>query len=546
MKQNLGLLPILLLCTLTISAQTTYRFTGNGYWSDTSNWAGNQVPPRIIPEGSVIEIMPAIDGACLLDVQVIVPRTASLVIGEGRKFRIFTDLILQQSADDYRLSTSDVELLDSSHIRNPALDQLIGAEGTALGRRSQPLQTTGYREQLLNQLLNYAWQCSEAKFTVTHPGNDSTAPTHNGFAYSYGNINIQKDMSARHYPDGGDSLHNAFMVFGTDCSGFLYNLFAHAGLQLQPVPTVLSMEPALNLALSNHTPYRHVHVRNLGRIPAGEIQSGDILIWKNKGHAGLAGKLLNQETVLFHAHGQPRPLTERGWKIKPQPDSPATGLLRTAQEEQSENLGMIRGIHSSSLSRLMTDTGWASRYEVLRLEEDSTFTDPRDGQVYSFARIGTQVWMTRNLNYLNGNAWYYHNHPANRAIYGLLYDWQSASTAVPPGWHLPTLAEWYTLVQTLGGEPIAGGKMKSRMLWESPNIGATDSSGFHALPGGLGISGSQYESIGTGAFWWTATQYSVMGQPLMAWYYSLVNYTARGFSWYEDKTLGFSVRCVRD
>lgn len=149
----------------------------------------------------------------------------------------------------------------------------------------------------------------------------------------------------------------------------------------------------------------------------------------------------------------------------------------------------------------------------------STFTDPRDGHVYKTVTIGTQTWMTENLAYKTSNtldehgnslAWCtgYSNNISEAAKYGYLYSFEAAKIACPSGWHLPTDAEWKILIDFLGGESVAGGKMKETgsTHWISPNVGATNESGFKALPGG-------YHNDGTGGFenilvcgaWWSST-----------------------------------------
>lgn len=173
-----------------------------------------------------------------------------------------------------------------------------------------------------------------------------------------------------------------------------------------------------------------------------------------------------------------------------------------------------------------------------------TFTDPRDGQIYATVDIGSQTWMAENLNYETPNSWTYDNDPANGDIYGRLYIWEEALTVCPSGWHLPTDEEWSTL-RTFLGEGVAGGKMKETGTthWNAPNVAATNSSGFTALPGGYrnGYGGSFYH-LGTIGYFWSATEYSSTS----AWYYYLSN----DGGWLQDgnhsKTHGSSVRCIKD
>jgi uncharacterized protein (TIGR02145 family) len=141
--------------------------------------------------------------------------------------------------------------------------------------------------------------------------------------------------------------------------------------------------------------------------------------------------------------------------------------------------------------------------------ETNTVTDI-DGNIYHTVTIGTQVWMVENLKttkYRNGdpipnvtgNAWaalttgaycWYNNDAATyKATYGALYNWYAVADSrniAPTGWHVPTDAEWTTLTTFLGGESVAGGKLKETGTnhWTSPNTGATNETGFTALPGG--------------------------------------------------------------
>ncbi len=148
-----------------------------------------------------------------------------------------------------------------------------------------------------------------------------------------------------------------------------------------------------------------------------------------------------------------------------------------------------------------------------------TFTDSRDGKTYKTVKIGTQTWMAENLAYkASSGCSAYNNDQNNVATYGYLYTWEAAKTVCPAGWHLPTDAEWTTLTDylynfsTLGGEDVAGGKMKEAGTthWASPNTGATNSSGFTALPAG-GSSDGTIGYLGADAHFWSATEYSAAG-----------------------------------
>ncbi len=84
----------------------------------------------------------------------------------------------------------------------------------------------------------------------------------------------------------------------------------------------------------------------------------------------------------------------------------------------------------------------------------TTFTDTRDGQVYKTIKVGAQTWFAENLRYDVVNNWLYGNDANNLTTYGRLYDWNTARTACPNGWHLPSKHEWLTLIHTLGGDTV--------------------------------------------------------------------------------------------
>jgi uncharacterized protein (TIGR02145 family) len=133
------------------------------------------------------------------------------------------------------------------------------------------------------------------------------------------------------------------------------------------------------------------------------------------------------------------------------------------------------------------------------------FTDPRDGKFYRTVKIGGQVWMAENLNYAAEGSKWYNNDEANGTKYGRLYDWETAKKACPAGWHLPSDAEWQTLVDFVGGKYIAGKKLKSTSGWNMDGNG-TDEYGFSALPGGSGYSDGYFDIAGYNGSWWSATE----------------------------------------
>jgi uncharacterized protein (TIGR02145 family) len=187
--------------------------------------------------------------------------------------------------------------------------------------------------------------------------------------------------------------------------------------------------------------------------------------------------------------------------------------------------------------------------------------------------IGTQQWMMTNLDvktYRDGTvipqvtdasewaglttgAWcYYNNDAAKGAIYGKLYNWYAVNNTengglAPQGWHIPTDAEWTTLGNFLGGNDVAGGKLKEAgtLNWRSPNTNASNESGFSALPGGTRSISGNFLSVlpgGSYGYWWSATE-QTSGN---AWYRSLGYQSGSLGRSVNLKLGGFSVRCIRD
>jgi uncharacterized protein (TIGR02145 family) len=176
-----------------------------------------------------------------------------------------------------------------------------------------------------------------------------------------------------------------------------------------------------------------------------------------------------------------------------------------------------------------------------------TYTDPRDGKTYKTVTIGAQTWMAGNLAYkADSGCWAYGNNPNSVKTYGYLYDWETAKRICPPGWHLPTDEEWTILVSYLGGDTLAGGKMKEAgtIHWKNPNAGASNKSRFTALPGGYRASpGGMYYLGGECAMWWSSTEKGKENANGRCLYnYNGIIHQER----YLYKHIGLSVRCVKD
>lgn len=249
---------------------------------------------------------------------------------------------------------------------------------------------------------------------------------------------------------------------------------------------------------------------------------------------------------------------------------------------QTLSLGTGLGSYSKNLSSLSPNTTYyvkayaTNSYGTAYSSEQSfstanlvtTVTDI-DGNIYNTVTIGSQVWMKENLKvtkYKDGTAisnitdntqWtnlttgaycYYDNNSGFNNTYGKLYNWYATNDSrglAPAGWHIPSESEWITLMNFLGGQSVCGGALKATSLWNSPNTGATNSSGFTAVAAGFRFDDTgtfTFSSVGSGSYFWSTKQIS--------------STTARGYTlnynytWLANtdvsKPRGFSIRCIKD
>jgi uncharacterized protein (TIGR02145 family) len=193
-----------------------------------------------------------------------------------------------------------------------------------------------------------------------------------------------------------------------------------------------------------------------------------------------------------------------------------------------------------------------------------------DGNNYPVVEIGTQIWMAENLkttsyndetdlaNVTADSEWRtllttaaycdYENTPSNSETYGRLYNWHvvdptNPKNVCPTGWHVSTTTDWVTLATYIGGEfPGNGLKETGNLHWALPNDGATNETGFTALPGGMRSYDGPFTDIGSTGTWWISDGASGPHALLRRLYYDN-GYIGTGFS---NKEFGYSVRCVKD
>jgi uncharacterized protein (TIGR02145 family) len=184
--------------------------------------------------------------------------------------------------------------------------------------------------------------------------------------------------------------------------------------------------------------------------------------------------------------------------------------------------------------------------------------------------IGKQVWTSKNLDvttFRNGDpipeaktneewkkagnnrqpAWcYYVNSSSIGTKYGKLYNWYAVNDPrglAPKGYHIPSDAEWAILAKYLGGDRVAGGKMKTKSEWYIPNTDASNSSGFAALPSGHRRSYGTFDNIDMYGCWWSSSKQATSNASCRCLSYDS---GVLGYDEDEDKGIGFPVRCLRD
>jgi uncharacterized protein (TIGR02145 family) len=245
--------------------------------------------------------------------------------------------------------------------------------------------------------------------------------------------------------------------------------------------------------------------------------------------------------------------------------------------DQKTSDGTGTGNFSSLLTGLTPNTAYylrayATNSSGTAYGSELSFVSPHsmtdiDGNSYQTVQIGTQVWMMENLNvtsYRNGDpipnemddaAWFaltsgaycdYENLTDSCTIFGKYYNYYAVAdprNLAPVGWHIPTDAEFTTLVNFLGGMYVAGGKLKENSShWTDANVGATNESGFSARPGGFRIGTGVFQWRALNCEFWSSTVYNSYDTKGLVLYYNDVI----AYQNHIPKTYGISVRCIKD
>ena len=174
--------------------------------------------------------------------------------------------------------------------------------------------------------------------------------------------------------------------------------------------------------------------------------------------------------------------------------------------------------------------------------EYGSFTDVRDGQEYKTVKIGSQTWMAENLNYKTASSFCYYDDEEYCNKYGRLYLWKATVDVCPDGWHLPTENEFRTLIETVGGDSIAGRVLKSASGWDSADRNGTDAFGFTALPAGERDYVGNFFSEGGFANFWGSTE----AGPEQAANMRISHSYESAYIYASGKDYAFSVRCIKN
>jgi uncharacterized protein (TIGR02145 family) len=259
-------------------------------------------------------------------------------------------------------------------------------------------------------------------------------------------------------------------------------------------------------------------------------------------------------------------------------------IVNSQAVKEKSNISDSKGVQSTidmaySNGDIIRFTGTTGIYSTVKVDvpaSNKTITfnfiacTDGDNNNYPIVEIYGQVWMKDNLKttkYANGDPigttlpatlnitaevnpkyqWSFDGNEANVADYGRLYTWYAVTDSrnvCPTGWHVPLDGELTTLTTNLGGESVAGGKLKETgtSFWQTPNTGATNSSGFSAMPNGYRAPNGDFLYITRNTYTWSATEYLTANGYFRLLFYDNISV----FKSYFSKQYGFSVRCLKN
>jgi uncharacterized protein (TIGR02145 family) len=279
----------------------------------------------------------------------------------------------------------------------------------------------------------------------------------------------------------------------------------------------------------------------------------------------ISGKNFNYSAKLASQNKQPGEVKiEKISSVKNSKDNPLKSTLATIDMPFAEGDQLRYTSFSGPYSTIITEVPTGNKTVTFNFAA----CRDGDGNNYTIVTIGTQTWMVENLKttkYSDGTpiplvtgsqwadyifpayCWYNNDSVTYNTPYGALYNWYAVTSPnklAPKGWHIPSTDELAILTDNYGGEMVAGDKLKESgtIHWKSPNIGATNESGFTALPGGLRRNDGPFFDINKYGIWWSSTYY----MQYQAWQWTMAYDMENAHQVASSTSNGLSVRCIRN
>jgi len=561
-----------LLTCLTGYTQNTYTFTGNGYWTNASNWQSFSIPPDTLPAGAVINISPAPNDSCVLNKVQVIASGASLNILTGSNFIVPTGMIITASLPS--LTTTPVTEISGNYA-------LSGGSISANG--GSPVLSKG-----VVWSVNPTPALESGTFTVDGAGN-----THYG---SY----LQNLLPNTQYYTRAYATTSIGTGYGNELSFTTTTDFLPV-VTVSSVDTVMATTASVSGRISSDLPSITTHgfCWDTARLPTTALSTKTV-----KGTPlytfsfDAITNLLPGSVYYIRAYATNSFGTAYSSEYSFVTDSLKVPDVSISITGNIDALGSIDGIavcagYASSNGSTITVTGicWDSVPNPVISSGDTTVSGNGPGNfssiitslapnttyyIRAYARnaIGTgysstrliRAWMPSNLDivtYRNGDtipqvtdsatwanlttgAWcYYNNDSTNGATYGKLYNFYALTDPrgfAPVGWRLPTEDDW----SAFNGNQ-SGGRMKTTTLWMPPNTGATNSSRFSGVPGGLRLPNANFAgSQGYYAEWWSDIRFGYLFGRRLSYNSASFTQAFTNVNIPAAMRTGRSVRCIKE